>query len=529
MFSRTYTSVLSALFLSTIAGTVMSQVPERSSLAPAAIATTVDFWSANRITDRDVVNNNGEEIATVSDLIMDRGSGRVEYAIVKTSVAMSKGRREIAIPYASLGWDAAKEGFLLASTSEQLNQFPEYSPEDWKAMKDRTAESSSENQNTLYQRMATDAASASDPYATSLDMRTKERFEGEITNVERMRTSSYGEQVVITIKTNDGASRRVALGPSWYVNGTSAAPMRGEKAVVDTIALPRDPDALLAATHFRTNGRDLNLRKADGSAEWALKSIESGGRRYSLPHSRYMLLSQLPGTKVDCRGEECGKIDDVIIDRNSGQIGFLSIDPNKNFLGISDTKRLIPWSVANATIEGPVKIDASKEMILASLETPSDGATLNHGTHAERVYRAFGVPTPRFESPAPSHSGASDLSGPWGAQGSIVAALERGSSQMMTGKVIDITEMKFANGTASAHALRMRVDGSDNREETVLLGPAAYIENQKPMCKAGETVKVDACRTTVDGKRVWIARSVECQNSRTVLLDGDNAPAWARR
>jgi hypothetical protein len=75
----------------------------------------------------------------------------------------------------------------------------------------------------------------------------------------------------------------------------------------------------------------------------------------------------------------------------------------------------------------------------------------------------------------------------------------------------------------------MRVDGSDNREETVLLGPAAYIENQKPMCKAGETVKVDACRTTVDGKRVWIARSVECQNSRTVLLDGDNAPAWARR
>lgn len=529
MYSRTCTSVLSAMFLSTAAGTVMSQVPAQSAPAPAAIAATVDFWSAGSINDRDVVNNNGEEIATVSELIMDRGSGRVEYAIIKTSGAMSKGRRQIAVPYSSLGWDAAKERFLLASTSEQHNQFPEYSTENWKAMKERVTESGSDSNNSLFQRMSADAASTSDPYASSLDMGTKARFEGEITNVERMRTSSYGEQVVITMKTNDDAIKRVALGPSWYVNGTSAAPMRGEKAVVDTIALPRDPDVLLAATHFRTNGSDLNLRKSDGAAEWALKSIESGGRRYSLPHSRYMLVSQLPGTKVDCRGEECGKIDDVIIDRNSGQIGFLSIDPNKNFLGISDTKRMIPWSVANATIEGPVKIDASKEMILASLETPSDLTTLNRGTHAERVYKAFGVPTPRFDSPAIINSNASDLSGPWGAQGSIVAAMERGSSQVMSGKVIDVTEMKCGGGIASAHALRMRIDGSESREETVLLGPAAYIANQKPMCKTGDMVKVDACRTTVDGKRHWIAKSVECQNSRTVLLDGDNVPAWARR
>jgi sporulation protein YlmC with PRC-barrel domain len=329
------------------------------------------------------VNANGDEIASVSDLIMDRGSGRIEYVVIKTGTTLGMGGRAVAIPFGSFRWETGKDRFVLASTAEQLKQFPEYTPESWKAMK----ESVKDDKNALRQRLAADAASPNDPYSGTLDTAKKARIEGEITKVERVRTTTFGEQVVITVATADKTARRIALGPSWYINSAPAAPMRGDKVVVDTLALPRDPDQLLAGTHLRTGDRELHLRNTDGSAAWALQTVEAEGHNYSTTYTRYLVLSHLSGMKVDCRGNECGKVNDIILDRRSGEIGFLSIDPNQNFLGLSDTKRLIPWSVATVTLDGKVRIDASKEMVLASPETPADLATLNGGTHAEGCTR----------------------------------------------------------------------------------------------------------------------------------------------
>lgn len=401
MVYRSSKSVLTALMIALAAGAatpVMAQSSDKGQKS-AVVAPTVDFRSSKWLSDRKVVNNNGEEIAVVSDLILDRGWGRIEYLVIKTGTTLGLGGRAVAIPYSTFKWDgvAGKDAFVLASTAEQLKLFPEYTAESWKAMK----ESASDDKNTLRQRLTTDAAAAVDPYAGTLDTAKKARVSGEIKNVERIRTTTFGEQVVITVLTAEGSTKKIALGPSWYVNSAAAAPMRGDKVVVDTLSLPRDPDQLLAGTHLRTGDRELHLRESSGTPAWGLNAVESGGHTYSTPYSRYLLLSSLPGMKIDCRGSECGKVQDVILDRNSGEIGFLSIDPNQNFLGISDTKRMIPWSVATATLDGIVRIDASKEMVLASPETPTDLSTLNTGTHAERVYKAFEVPAPRFQPSKP--------------------------------------------------------------------------------------------------------------------------------
>jgi len=506
------------------AGASVSAQPSNTPAPGAtAVASTVDFRSSKWLSDRKVVNTKEEEIASVSDLILNRGSGRIEYVIVKTGTTLGMGGRAVAIPYASFRWEAAgKDRFVLASTEDQLKQFPEFSAETWKGVK----QSKVDEKNTLHQRLAADAASPSDPYAGNLDTAKKARIEGEVTKVDRVRTGTFGEQVEVTVKTTDGATKRVALGPSWYINGASAAPMRGDKVVVDTLVLPRDPNQLLAGTHLKTGDRELHLRDSDGSPAWALKTVESGGESYSTPFSRYLLLSDLPGKKIVCRGEDCGKVQDVIIDRNSGEIGFLSIDPNQNFLGVGDTKRLVPWSVATVTLDGNVRIDASKEMVLASPETPSDLKTLNSGTHAEQAYKAFNVPAPKFEAPKPISGLNPDNNSAWSARGPIIGAIERNSSKTFAGKVTDLTEVKFGNGVQPAKALKMKVDSGS--EEVVLLGPASYMENQKASCKTGDSVKVDVVRTTVDGHQYWIAKSIDCKDSRVVLLDGSNDPVWAQ-
>jgi sporulation protein YlmC with PRC-barrel domain len=505
-----------------------AQSTDRPARESATVGSTVDFRSSKWLSDRKVVNANGEEIASVSDLILDRGWGRIEYLVVKTGTTLGMGGRAIAVPYGAFKWEAGKDRFVLASTKEQLAEFPEFSPETWTALKDSKKDDSS----TLRKKLAADAASPSDPYAGNLDTAHKARVEGEIKKVERVRTSTFGEQVVVTVQTADGASKKIALGPSWYVNGTAAAPMRGDKVVVDTLALPRDPDQLLAATSLRTSDRggggELKLRETDGTPTWALKSVESGGQSYCTSYSRYLLGSHLTGMKVDCRGSECGKVHQVIIDRNSGEVGFISIDPNQNFMGISDTKRLIPWSVATVTLDGNMRIDASKEMVLASPETPGELMTLNSGTHAERVYKAFEVPAPRFETVKPVSAVLPGKDSAWSTHGPIITAIEKDSAKTLEGKVIDITEVKFEKGVQPARALKIKLPGDGAGEELVLVAPAWYLDNQKPICQTGDTVKVEACRTTIDGHRYWLAKAIDCKETRVVLLDGSNVPAWVQ-
>ncbi|MBS0195491.1 MAG: PRC-barrel domain-containing protein [Planctomycetes bacterium] len=542
MNSRYHILILTAAAVALAAGgvcTASAQSPPVLTNASGVAAPAVSFQSSKVLIDRSVVNNNGEEIANVSDLILDRGAGRIEYVVIKTGTTFGMGGRAVAIPYGSFRWEQGdKDRFVLASTAEQLKQCPEYTPEDWKSLKDASTDdmnttrddknATRDDKNALRRRLATDAQASSDPYSGNLNPATKTHISGEIMSVDRVRTSTFGEQVEITVKTTDGATKRVALGPSWYVNGASAAPMRGDKVEIDTLALPRDPNELTAGTHLKTADHELHLRDSDGTPAWALKSVVADGKTYSTPFSRYLLLSHLPGMKVDCRGNECGKVQDVIIDQRSGEIGFLSIDPNENFLGIGDTKRLIPWSVATVTYDGIVRIDASKEMVLASPETPSDLALLNNGAQGERVYKAFGVPAPKFTAPHAASSVTPSSEGAWNARGPIVTAMEANSAATFEGKVVDISDVKFGKDVTPARAMRIKMRGDNGAEETILIGPVSYMANQKAFCKAGDAVKVDACRTMIDGRKYWIARSIDCKDGRVVMIDGNNAPVWSQ-
>ncbi len=518
---------ITAMSLCLAAGAVCAQSTIAHGAQPPMIASSaansgLDFRSYHWLGDRKVVNANNEEIASVSELILDRGSGRIEYLAVKTGSTLGLGGKTVAVPYGAFRWDTTGERLVMNSTPEQLKQFPEYSGEHWTALKDPKAGDAS----TLRKRLAEDAAATNDPYAASLDTAKHARIEGEITSVERVRSSTFGEQVVVTVRASDGTSRKVALGPSWFVNSSAAAPMRGDKVVVDTLAMARDPGDLCVGSHLKVGERELALRNTDGSPTWVLKT-DASGTGFSTPYLRYVILSDIKGMKVDCRGNDLGKVYDVILDRNSGQAAFLSIDPNQNFLGISDTKRLVPWSVATVTTDKTVRIDASKEMVLASGETPSDLSTLNTGSRAESVYKAYQVPMPTFDTPKPVSAGSPGDA--WGRHGVIIAAIERGSAKTMTGKVVDVSEVKFDGDVKSARSISIRTEGDAGTEETVLLGPSWYMDNQKAACKSGDVVTVEACRTVIGGKTYWLARSIDCKSTKVVLLDSGDAPAWAPR
>ena len=65
-----------------------------------------------------------------------------------------------------------------------------------------------------------------------------------------------------------------------------------------------------------------------------------------------------------------------------------------------------------------------------------------------------------------------------------------------------------------------------NAEETILLGPAWYITNQRLDWKTGDTISVEACRTSINGKPHWLARSAEIKGNTLQLLNSANTPVW---
>lgn len=517
------TDMMRAVAVSTLliaAGQAFAGQPQNSGSRPATISVDqghADLRSCTWLSGRDVVNTNGEDIAKVSDLILDRGSGRIEHVVLTTGSILGLGGRQIAVPYRDLRWDAAEDKVSLPMTKEQLEQLPEFSQDAWAGLREVNR-----GDDRFWSRLRGDAEPPVDAYTAAFEGGHRERIEGEVVAVRRAQ-GTFGEQVEIDVKSNSGESRRIALGPSWFVNGGSSAPMRGDKVVIEAISLPRDPGGLWVATSMRSGERELALRESSGSPLWTMKSARSEGKEYSTPYWQYVLLSDIRGKRVDCRGVECGKVDDVILASRSGEVAMLSIDPNDNFLGIADTKRLVPWSVATVGLDGVVRIDASKEMVLASPETPAD---LNVAGTVDRVYKAYEVPAPGSAWRERGDRDASSSGDAWARRGVIMGTADASSERTLDGKVVDITEVKFNDGVKPARAIKVSTSGG---EETVLLGPAWYMDNQDIGCRTGDPVKIHARRVTISGQPYLLAHSIEHSGKSTVFIDDSDHPVWDRR
>lgn len=466
------------------------QDSESSSLANRYRA---DYRSCHWLSDRDVVNSAREDVGDVSDMIIERGSGRVKFVILKTGTVLGMGGRTVAIPYNQFRWDDVNEQFVLNTAATNLQSYPEYTESGWQELRSSqptrsggwnsgrvssetnsttgvnsstgisnsstgtsnpsnssTNPNSMNNSNQQSSSTGTSGSNASpnatprneniqntqndrnvmnrqeqlgqrrvgqpygadgasplsrvgqpvtfndwmwesqnraglQSYGSQWDWAAKQRIEGQVRTVSREYAPGQGEQIIVELQAQDGTTKKVALGPTWYVAGHGAGINRGDRITVDAVPI-------YVATSTQVNGKELALRSEKGTPAWSDNSFRSGDSSYSSPYYQHVLLSDLRGAELDCRGTECGKVNDVIIDAGSGSIAFLSIDPNVNFLGIGDTKRLVPWSVATVGVDGTVRIDTTKEMMTASPETPSDFKTLSAAGGTDAIYRAYQVP-----------------------------------------------------------------------------------------------------------------------------------------
>ena len=87
--------------------------------------------SAKSIISTDVKNPQGEALGSIKDIMIDTGSGRIEYAVLQFGGVMFIGDKLFAVPWDQLKLDTANEEMILNVAKERLKDAPGFDKDDW--------------------------------------------------------------------------------------------------------------------------------------------------------------------------------------------------------------------------------------------------------------------------------------------------------------------------------------------------------------------------------------------------------------
>jgi len=103
----------------------VGETPVSSDLQPPV---THDLILASRITGTPVYNRGGEHMGHISDLSIDKVSGRALYGLLSIGGFLGLGEKLHPIPWGALDYDPALAGYVVRFTKEELKAAPSLTP-----------------------------------------------------------------------------------------------------------------------------------------------------------------------------------------------------------------------------------------------------------------------------------------------------------------------------------------------------------------------------------------------------------------
>lgn len=349
------------------------------------------FVRGSKVRGLEVKNAQEESLGTVDEMIIDRGSGRIRYLAIKSGAVMGLGGRLVTVPYSSFGWDHADKHVVLSATPEQIKSWPEFDKKRWMEGA-RTDDSFIRTLGKDYY----ETKGSPWPDLAHQDRQESSHIKGTIKRISRQNASNGHEEMIVVVASPGAPDQEVVLGPSWYLSGNNSIDFYRDAAIeVDTFRTTRAGKPVAIATRATINGRNLAFYDDQGRARW----YPNGSTSESDPFfaSPFVLSKEIEGKPVDCRGQQCGTVEQLVVECTTGRVAFLSIDPDEAFLGIGDDKRLVPWSVVSRSQDGKVHLDANKSMVSAAPITPDDLKSLAAGDRYRSIYDTYDTQPMQFE------------------------------------------------------------------------------------------------------------------------------------
>ena len=90
---------------------------------------TSDVISSERVEATTVYNEAGEKLGSIDDLMIDKRSGQVRYAVLEFGGFLGMGTDRYPLPWDALKYDTDKEGYVVPLDKARLKDAPRY-PQD---------------------------------------------------------------------------------------------------------------------------------------------------------------------------------------------------------------------------------------------------------------------------------------------------------------------------------------------------------------------------------------------------------------
>jgi len=558
----------SAVALATSAGLALAVQPATQPATRTAqpgvpvrqTAQSLDFAKLAAVNGADIANTSGDVVGEISDLIISRGTGRVEYAVITSGAILGLGGKSISLPFNALRWDPTNERFVSDLTEAQIEHAASFTPENWSDLEHTTWTEGLENWWDDTFGDADDAVDAggddddadthagadthSDPYSTAVAAAQAEAgtpptlIDGTVVRV--LRDDSHEEQVILVEVRRNGASgaiatERVVLGPSWFVLGQPTVPMRGDPIQIKAVPFPGEGQNRWIAVSGTIDGAEVNFRDDEGWGAWADRrdhndrddSSEAEASPQSRRGGRLMFASSLVGAEARASDEEGGEVQNVIVERMSGHVAFIGFDPNENILGWGDEIILVPWDLVSVNADHKVRIDATRDMLLASEPIPEDIKTLTTAPMPGSIYNAYRVDAPvyrpRWHVQQPGASiNAAPGGDPWATEGAITRAFRDGPAANISGRIVQVTKVALVPGGPEATILHLQCEDGAKQ---VVVGPSSAIDRLGVTFQPEQTVTVRGTSASINNKPYVGARTIVV-NGRTIELWNRERTAW---
>lgn len=89
-----------------------------------------DVISSERVEGTSVYNGAGDKLGSIDDLMIDKRSGQVRYAVLEFGGFLGMGTDRYPVPWNMLKYDLDKEGYVVSLDKAQLEGAPRYGASD---------------------------------------------------------------------------------------------------------------------------------------------------------------------------------------------------------------------------------------------------------------------------------------------------------------------------------------------------------------------------------------------------------------
>ena len=84
--------------------------------------------SSDKVEGTSVYNANGDKLGSIDDLMIDKYSGNVRYAVMEFGGFLGMGTDRYPLPWSMLKYDTGVEGYVIPVSKSQLENAPSYAP-----------------------------------------------------------------------------------------------------------------------------------------------------------------------------------------------------------------------------------------------------------------------------------------------------------------------------------------------------------------------------------------------------------------